>query len=290
MKKVIEPVGQARNDFDILANLAERLGFGHAYTEGRNEFGWLRHMYDGAAARAKARGFELPDFDAFWAAGRHEFPAPQTTQVLLGDFRSDPVAHALATPSGKIEIFSSKVASYGYADCPPHPCWLEPAEWLGARKANTYPLHLLSNQPAHRLHSQLDHSSVSRNSKVAGREALSLHPDDAARRGLVGGDVVRVFNDRGAFLAGVVIADHLHPGVAQIATGAWYDPLQGGEPGSLEKHGNPNVVTLDTGTSQLAQSPVAQTVLVEIEKCASPPPVTAFEPPSFTERASPGRA
>jgi biotin/methionine sulfoxide reductase len=80
------------------------------------------------------------------------------------------------------------------------------------------------------------------------------------------------------------VTDALLPGVIQIATGAWYDPLHGGEPGTLDKHGNPNLVTLDTGTSQLAQSPVAQTVLVEVEKCEAAPAVTAFDLPAFSER------
>jgi hypothetical protein len=62
---------------------------------------------------------------------------------------------------------------------------------------------------------------------------------------------------------------------------AWYDPLQPGLPGTLEKHGNPNVVTADKGTSRLAQSSVAQTVLVEVERCLDPPPVTAFDRPAL---------
>jgi len=134
-----------------------------------------------------------------------------------------------------------------------------------------------------KLHSQHDHAPASLATKVSGREALAMHPADASARGLAAGDVVRVFNARGAFLAGLVLADHLRPGVVQIATGAWYDPEHGGQPGALEKHGNPNVVTLDSGTSRLAQSPVVQTALVEVEKCTDPPPVTAFEPPPFAE-------
>lgn len=286
MKQVIEPVGQARNDFDIMASLAARLGFGPAYTEGRDEFGWLKHMYDGARARARVLGFDPPEFRAFWEAGGCEFPAPSEAKVLLGDFRRDPAAHPLSTPSGRLEIFSSTIAGYHYADCPPHPAWLEPAEWLGSRTASRFPLHLLSNQPTPRLHSQHDHAPASRQGKVSGREALAMHPDDATTRRLAQGDVVRVFNDRGAFLAGVVVADHLRPGVVQISTGAWYDPAEGGQPGSLEKHGNPNVVTLDSGTSQLAQSTAVQTVLVQVEKCESPPPVTAFALPRFASRPS----
>nr|WP_251011027.1 molybdopterin-dependent oxidoreductase [Variovorax paradoxus] len=285
MKQVIEPVGQARNDFDIMANLANRLGFGYAYTEGRDELGWLKHMYEGARAQAQALGFEPPEFRAFWNAGLYEFPAPAESKVLLGDFRRDPARHPLATPSGRIEIFSSTIGDYRYADCPPHPAWLEPAEWLGSPTASRFPLHLLSNQPTPRLHSQHDHAPVSRQSKVSGREALTMHPEDARSRGLAQGDVVRVFNERGAFLAGLVVANHLRPGVVQISTGAWFDPAEGGRPGSLEKHGNPNVVTLDRGTSQLAQSTVVQTVLVQVEKFGSPPPVTAFDLPQLAIRS-----
>ncbi|WP_175774430.1 molybdopterin-dependent oxidoreductase [Burkholderia anthina] len=283
MRQVIEPVGLARNDFDILADVADALGFRSAYDEGRDESGWLRHMYDVARNTAQKNGFTLPDFATFWADGQYRFPQPDTRTVLLDAFRRDPIAHALATASGKIEIHSSVIEQFGYDDCPAHPVWLEPQEWLGAADAARHPLHLLSNQPATRLHSQLDPASASRASKVAGREPLYMHPRDAAARGLRDGHVVRVFNDRGAFLAGVVLADCLVPGVVQIATGAWYDPLHGGQPGTLEKHGNPNVVTLDKGTSELTQGSVAQTALVEVEIFANPPPVTAFEPPAIAE-------
>ncbi|WP_201304912.1 molybdopterin dinucleotide binding domain-containing protein [Streptomyces sp. GS7] len=148
-----------------------------------------------------------------------------------------------------------------------------------------YPLHLLTNQPAHRLHSQLDNAPLSRQAKIADREPILLNAADAEHRGMQEGDVVRVFNDRGSFLAGLRIADSdtLLPGVAQIATGAWYDPLTPGAPGTLEKHGNPNVVTLDKGTSQLSQGSAAQTCLVEVERHDNPPPVTAFDPPPIAD-------
>ena len=286
MRKVIEPVGQARNDFDILANIAYRLGFGEAYTEGRNEMGWLRHMYEGARAKAEASGFTPPDFDEFWNAGKYAFPQPATSPPILSQFREWPDDFPLKTPSGKIEIFSDTIKGFAYDDCPPHATWLEPREWLGSKIAESYPLHLLSNQPSTRLHSQLDPASTSVASKIAGREPIAIHPLDARERGIVAGDIVEVFNSRGAFIAGAVIVDYLQRGVLQIATGAWYDPFEGGVPGTLEKHGNPNVVTLDTGTSKLSQGSIAQTALVEIKKCASPPPVTAFALPRFEEAAT----
>ena len=126
---------------------------------------------------------------------------------------------------------------------------MEPVEWLGGDKAERFPLHMVSNQPRARLHSQLDCGSVSRAAKVAGREAMRMNPDDAAARGIADGDVARVFNDRGACLAGVVVSDAIRRGVIELATGAWFDPVDPATPGSLEKHGNPNVLTIDKPTS-----------------------------------------
>ena len=283
-KQAMEPVGKARNDHDIFADLAERLGFREGFTEGRDEAGWLRHLYDLSRERAQERGFALPDFEQFWADGYFELPLPSEPQPFLSAFRTDPDTHPLDTPSGKIEIWSERIASYHYDDCPPHPTWMEPVEWLGSEKAVHYPLHLTSNQPVGRLHSQLDQGSVSRSLKVAEREPVWIHPADAQARGLSEGDIVRVFNDRGQCLAGVRITANIQESVVQLPTGAWYDPLEPGVPGSLEKHGNPNVLTLDKGTSKLGQGPSAHTTLVQVERYrGDPPPVTAFMPPEIRQ-------
>ncbi|MDL5158563.1 molybdopterin-dependent oxidoreductase [Actinomycetospora termitidis] len=273
MYRVRPPHAQARNDLDVFAELADRLGFGPDYHEGRDEMGWLRHLYDVAADRAREQGYEPPDFDGFWTTGRVTFPAPASPPVFSA-FRADPVAHPLATPSGRIQITSPTVAGLGYDDQPGHPVWHEPGEWLGA--AGPTALHLLSNQPAARLHSQLDPSSGSRATKVDGREPLRIARVDAEARGIADGDTVRVSNARGAFYAGARVTDDLVPGVLSISTGAWYDPAEPGTPGSPDKHGSPNVVTADSGSSRLGQAPVAQTVLVEVEKVIDAPPVTAF--------------
>ena len=138
---------------------------------------------------------------------------------------------------------------------------------------------MISNQPSTRLHSQHDPGAVSMASKVQGREPITIHPDDAASRGIQDGDVVRVFNGRGACLAGARIDDGVRPGVVVLPTGAWYDPET---PGGLDRHGNPNVLTLDRGTSRLAQGSIAQTALVELEKFERElPPVLAFKQPAI---------
>lgn len=281
MQKAIEPVGEARTEYDIYAALAERLGFRDAFTEGRGEMGWLRHIYDVARQQAAELRLEMPGFDAFWETGHVAFPEPDDPSVLFADFRRAPEANPLKTPSGRIEIFSETIDGFGYDDCPGLPQWMEPAEWLGADKAKTYPLHMISNQPRARLHSQLDCGAVSRAHKVAGREPVWINSDDAAARGIADGDVVRLYNDRGACLAGAVVTDTIRPGVVQLSTGAWYDPEDPAEAGSLDKHGNPNMLTLDKGTSRLAQCCIAQTCLVEVERYeADAPAITAYERPA----------
>jgi biotin/methionine sulfoxide reductase len=285
MHQAIPPVGEARNDHDIFKGLARRLGFEDSFAEGRGEMEWLRHLYDRSRQEAARQGLELPPFDEFWEQGTLELPAPERPRILLEDFRADPDAHPLITPSGKIEIFSDKIAGFGYDDCPGHPTWLEPAEWLGSEKAERHPLHLVSNQPRTRLHSQLDHGITSLKAKIAGREPVLIHPDDAAARGIGDGEVVRLFNERGACLAGALISEAVQPGIVVLPTGAWYDPLEPGVPGTLEVHGNPNVLTLDKGTSRLGQGPSAHSCLVEVEPFeGEPPPVRVHEPPVIIRR------
>jgi biotin/methionine sulfoxide reductase len=280
MKKVIAPVGEARNDFDIFEGLAARLGLGTAFSGGLDEMGWLKRLYETARGGAARRNIALPDFDRFWQDGFVEVPEPDEDLVLMDSFRRNPEAHRLATPSGRIELFSETVAGFGYDDCPGHATWIPPAEWLGAQAAQTYPLHLLTSQPAGRLHSQMDPARVSQSFKTSGRERLTINPKDAASRGIKTGDVVRVFNGRGACLAGAYVSDAVMPGVVILPTGAWYDPAEPGAVGSLELHGNPNVLTLDKGTSKLAQAPSAMSALVQIEKWqGAAPPVRVFAPP-----------
>ncbi|MCC6195127.1 MAG: molybdopterin guanine dinucleotide-containing S/N-oxide reductase [Burkholderiales bacterium] len=285
MRRAAPAPGLARDDFEIFRDLAQRLGVEHAFTEGRTAREWLVHLYERSRERAAGAGIDLPAFDVLWEQGFAEIPRPPQPPVLLQEFRADPERHRLPTPSGRIELHSATIAGFGYANCPGHPVWQEPQEWLGSALAQRFPLHLLSHQPVTRLHSQYDHVGVSRRAKIAGREPVALHPDDAHARGLVPGDVVRVYNDRGACLAGLRTDPGLRRGVALLATGAWYDPQEPGVSGTLDKHGNPNMLCPDRGASDLSQGCSAHSCLVEIERFTqAPPTVTAFDPPAFVAR------
>ena len=284
MSKVVEPVGSSRNDYDILSGIARKMGVEHSFTEGRDETQWLEWIYQTTRENAVEKGINMPTYEDLKRDGWFRPEPPGDPVIMLKAFRDDPVAKPLSTATGLIEIYSPTVASFGYDDCPGHAAWIEPLEWLGG-DTQKYPLHLISNQPSTKLHSQLDHGSYSRAAKIKQREPIMLHPDDAQRRNLKAGDIVRVFNDRGACLAGVTIDDQVRQGVVQMSTGAWFDPLQPGKIGSLCKHGNPNVLTPDKGTSKLGQGPIAHTCLVEVEIYRDKlPAVTAFDPPVIIKR------
>lgn len=265
MEKAIDPVGEARNDYDIFAGLAERLGDGQRFTKGRTSDEWIEHIY----GKFHSHHPDYPPLDELRQTGHFQIPEhwvpPLRSRVAA--FREDPIQNPLQTPSGRIELYSDTIASFALDDCPPHATWLEPYEWLG--NAERYPLHLISNQPKTRLHSQWDHGETSVKAKVDGRERLGMTADDAAARGIGDQDLVRVFNDRGVCVAAVAVRDDLMAGVVQLPTGAWWDPFA---PDGLCLAGNPNVLTRDVGTSSLAQGPTAQTCLVEVERLDDKPP------------------
>jgi biotin/methionine sulfoxide reductase len=280
MHRLAEPYGEAKDDYAICAGIAAKLGFEEAYTEGRDAQAWLRHIYAVAREQWTKRGIPTPDFDTFWEEGEFELPLVDDQGGPLRAFRSNPEKSPLITPSGKVEIFSSTIAGFGYEDCPGHPVWLPPTEGAGSEMKKRYPLFLISNQPATRLHSQLDFGACSRASKIQEREPVRLHPADSAARGVKDGDVVRLFNDRGSCLAGAVLSEEVCAGVVQLSTGAWYDPDEPEAERPLCVHGNPNVLTRDVGTSRLTQGCTGQLTLVEFERFTEPlPPIRAFEPP-----------
>ena len=288
MPCAVPPFGQARNDYDIFTGLAKRLGVEAEFTDGRNEAEWVEHLYNSTREAAASGNIALPEFDEFWR-GRQLTVYDQTPDRVftLEEFRSDPQASPLDTPSGKIELYSEKIAGFNYEDCAGHPRWYDRQEWLGCARAAQYPLHLISNQPKTRLHSQYDHGITSRNAKIKGRAPARMNPRDAAERNINDGDIIRLFNDRGACLAGVILTENLRPGVIELETGAWYDPQDPTDPMSLEVHGNPNALTRDAGTSKLAQGPSAHSCLVEVEKFTGKlPEIRVFSQPPLVRKKS----
>jgi biotin/methionine sulfoxide reductase len=276
MHPVAEPIGQARDDYAIFSDLAERLGAREAFTEGRDVAQWLEYLYEPTRLGLSQRGLPAPSFEEFWAGDCLDLPQEADDGGRLRAFRNDPEAAPLSTPSGRIEIFSQVIAGFGEADCLGHPTWLTPAN----APTPHAPLYLVANQPSTRLHSQLDFGGHSAGAKHRGREVARMHPRDAEVRAIADGDIVRLFNERGACLAAVRLTESIRPGVIQLPTGAWYDPEDPREDKPLCVHGNPNVLTRDIGTSSLAQGCTGQLTTVQAERFeGNLPPLKAYDPP-----------
>ena len=258
-KKAMKSYKNSKTDFEIFSGLSKKLGFLESFTEDRSELDWIKFIWNNSS-KALQKNISFPSFEEFWEKGYFELPAPKIEKIMFNDFRKDPINFPLNTPSGKIEISSETISNFQLSDCFSHPYWFEPYEWLG--NIDEYPLHLISNQPTHRLHSQLDNAANSQNSKIKGKEPVMINSSDALDRDIQDGDIVMLFNKRGRVLAGANISDSVMPGVVVLSTGAWFDPDYAL---NLERHGNPNVLTKDVGTSSLSQGPTCHTTLVQVK-------------------------
>ena len=260
-KKSMKSFADSKTDFEIFSGLANKLGFESTFTENKTEIEWIEFFWEENKKIAKEFKIELPDFHDFWKKGFYEVPCNNTKKIMFKNFRNNPLKFPLKTPSKKIEISSKTIESFKLTDCLSHPSWFDPYEWLG--KTDNFPLHLISNQPKHRLHGQLDNGSDSRSSKVNNREPVIINSKDAEKRSIKNNDIVMLYNNRGKVLAGAVLSEDVMEGVVVLSTGAWFDPNY---TLNTEVHGNPNVLTNDVGTSSLGQGPTSHTTLIEIKK------------------------
>ena len=287
MKQVVAKQHGAKDDYQIFTDLCKAYadGLAEAYTDGgKTEMDWIKEFYEGAASAVNANtalGVQMPSFEQWWEKNEPTefYETPESAAyVSFEDFRNDPVLEALGTPSGLIEIYSDTIAAMNYKDCGAHPMWFEPVEWLGM-KDKPAKFHLLSLHPYDRLHSQQNNTSNRKRYAVADREPVLINTEDAKELGIKQGDLVRVYNARGEILAGANVNDDIMRGVVQIFEGAWYDPNAEG----LCKNGNPNVLTIDLPTSELANGNISHTALVDIElykhKAGEDIKLTAFMPP-----------
>ncbi|MHC0521759.1 molybdopterin guanine dinucleotide-containing S/N-oxide reductase [Vibrio harveyi] len=280
MKQVVEPQGEARNDFDVFADMAELLAPGgrDVYTEGKTEMEWLYGFYKAAQQGGRGQRIAMPNFSKFWEDNQlieMKWNEKNAQFVRYAEFRENPIMSPLGTPSGKFEIFSKTIEGYQLEDCPPHPTWMEPTEYTG--NATDGELQLMTAHAAHRLHSQFNYAKIREEYAIADREPISIHPEDAKARGIKTGDLVRAFNGRGQVLVGALVTDGIKQGSVCIHEGGWpdLDPKTG-----ICKNGGCNVLTLDIPTSRLANGCAANSALVRIEKYEGPIlELTAFTPP-----------
>ena len=264
--KLVEPPGECKSDYRICAELAERLGIGAAFTEGRDEKAWVEFCL---GEFRKLRFPELPTLDEFIEQnlGAWTRPASQPA-IAFADFRADPEQHPLNTPSGKIEIFSKQLFNLDNpAEIPAVPKYIQEwespfpvahAEGVGLK----YPLQAIGHHTLHRVHSTHDNNDWL---AEAFPQRVFLNPRDAAARGIQDGEEVKVFNARGALVLPCRITPRILPGVIDIPQGAWYAPDQNG----VDRGGCINVLTSQRWTP-FAFGTTQHTIMVQLEKAVEP--------------------
>jgi anaerobic dimethyl sulfoxide reductase subunit A len=224
MRQAIEPMHECRNDIDIFTDLAARLGI-EGYN-GKTEMEWLRDLTAPA----------VDDFETFMEQGVARFPPPEDAVAFAREIR-DPEHHRFATPSGKIEIYSTVLAAnpdpYGLGEISAIPTWVAPPGF-----DPDHPLELCTPKSRARTH------SIHGNQAALARvdpDTVWLHPDDAAARGIADGEKVRVFNALGATVLPATVTPRIARGVVSIKEGAWFTPGADG----TDSLGCANVLTTD---------------------------------------------
>ncbi|MDY4162784.1 MAG: DMSO/selenate family reductase complex A subunit [Sutterella sp.] len=224
IQKAVEPQYEQKPSWEICRLIARELGLEDAYTEGRDQMGWVKWCYEETRKKVP----ELPDFDTFWKNGMAKIWNFRKDPIALEAFRRDPEKHPLKTPSGRIEIYSERLAKE-VADwvlpegdaISPIPVFRRTWDMPGDPKEKDYPLQCFGFHGHGRIHSTFHNLPHLRD----------LHPDavfmnvlDAEERGIADGDKVFVFNDRGTVLLPARVTPRIMPGVVTIPQGAWYDP------------------------------------------------------------------
>ncbi|MEW6266893.1 MAG: molybdopterin-dependent oxidoreductase [Thermodesulfobacteriota bacterium] len=227
MEKAVKPQPQVKSDLAIFTALASRLGIA-GYNE-KTEEQWLREFVSAVP------GF--PDYDALMEKKIH-FHAVQSPRVAFQKEIGDPANHRFGTPSGKIEIYSQKIAEMKNPVLPPVPKYIEPWEGVRDPLVENYPFQLISPHARTRVNSSLDNIPKL---KALADDDLWLNTEDADNLEVSSGEEVRVYNERGTMIRRVKVTERIRPGVVSLDAGAWYQPDAQG----VDQGGCVNLLTID---------------------------------------------
>ncbi len=265
--KLVEPPGECKSDYQICAEIAQRLGIGDAYTEGRDEKAWVEYCL---SVFRSSRFPDLPTLDEFLLSNIGAYSNPVTQPAIaFEDFRRDPENFPLKTPSGKIEIFSEQLYNrHNPAEIPPIPKYIQ--EWESPfdgtatfmsrpRKCDmnvAVPLQAIGHHTLARVHSTHDNNDWL---GEAFPQRIFINPIDASERSIRDGDLVRVWNERGELVIPARVTPRILPGVVDIPQGAWWSPSESG----VDFGGCINVLTSEKWTPY-AFGTAQHTIMVQI--------------------------
>lgn len=260
-EQVIKPLFECRTLYDTCQQIAKRLGVEEKFTEGKTEEDWLRHVY----AQTREKDPLLPSFEDFRKQGIYKRKDPAGHFIAYKDFRDNPTANPLSTPSGKIEIYSEQLAKIASTwelkqDEVIHPLPIHVSTFNGwdDPKRAKYPLQLTGFHHKSRTHSTYGNVDVL---QAAARQEVWINSIDASARGIKNGDRVRIFNEIGETHIEAKVTPRIIPGVTALAEGAWFAP----DGKRIDQAGSINMLTT-LRSSPLAKGNPQHTNLVEIEK------------------------
>lgn len=252
--KVIEPLYEGRFEYEWLSDVADRLGLGKEFTEGKTAGQWLESIYNDLRKKEP----ELPDYEIFKREGIYRYRSSRQV-IAFEKERNNPDLYPFPTKSGKIEIFSEKIYRTAYREfVPAIPRYVEPPEGPQDPLTEKYPLQLIGWHTKRRCHSIHDNNP---SMDKLDPQKLWMHERDAAARGIKDGDEVLVWNDRGRIRVPVKITERIMEGVTALSQGAWYKPDEEG----TDTAGSINVLTSLKPTPYARGNP-QHTNLVEVKK------------------------
>ena len=289
--KCIEPLGESRSDYDIFTALLARLGLGSVFTEGCSELDWVKRVFDGSDLPAHISWSEfcrkgyfvvppanpgLPEaVDMRWFAEgrRKDVPEPHPLPALF----AEKFGMGLQTPSGKLE-FVPELLKRHTANNPDRPAVNRYIpSWEGRQTkelVDKYPLQMLATHSRYSFHTSSDGKNSFLNDipdhrvRIAGHDfwVVRLAPGDAAARGIAKGDLVKVYNGRGAVICAADISPMVVSGVVKsFEASAEFKLIEmNGE--QFEIGGCLNILTNSRPQVRGTSSMAPNSCLVEVEK------------------------
>jgi molybdopterin guanine dinucleotide-containing S/N-oxide reductase-like protein len=273
-RQCIEPVGESRSDYDIACAVAERLGLLKEYSGGKSVEEWIKYGFEVSGAK------DYISYEKWLEKDYIIFPTdPDWKKGVPGlrAFYDDPVKNPLPTPTGKLEFYSQTLAEKFPDDDerPPYPKYIPyndtHQESLLLPRAKKYPLLVVSNHPRWGVHANHDDVTWFREIKtcrIKGPDGYQyhtvwIHPADAAKRGISDGDVVTIYNERGATLCGAMVTERIMPGAISTDHGARHDPIVHGK---IDRGGVINTIVPKDLVSKNCAGMATCSFLAEVEK------------------------
>jgi anaerobic selenocysteine-containing dehydrogenase len=214
----IAPLGEAKPNTEVFRLLAAAMGFEpEVFQVSDEELARLALRPTGSPnGHPAASAFDGIDLERLQSNGpvRLSLPA-EYAPFANGDF---------ATPSRKCELYSPREAAAGRD---PLPHYVPPHEDPQTKPdlAARYPLQMVCPPEPSFLNSSFVNVDILRHS--AREPTVQIHPIDAAKRKIIEGDQVSIFNDRGRFQARAVVGESVQPGVV-VSFGVWWSKVIGG--------------------------------------------------------------